>query len=153
MIKRIKKANALMFTVVILLAVSIIASGITMYFYHASILANNSNIYSQKRVELENEFNKKFKVVLKDVEGSENENKARDFFKYHTSTPDSIAFLEGDYYTTIRYYGVVEGKDKFTYEVETEYKRRECHLIKTIYKIGTTYTVDPQEVYHVTINN
>ena len=151
MIKRIKKANALMFTVVILLAVSIIASGITMYFYHASILANNSNIYSQKRIELENEFNKKFKVVLKDVEGSENENKARDFFKNHIS--ESTAFLEGDYYTTIRYYGEVEGKDKFTYEVETEYKRRECHLIKTIYKIGTTYTVDTQEVYHVTINN
>ena len=151
MIKRIKKANALMFTVVILLAVSIIASGITMYFYHASVQANNSNIYSQKRIELENEFNKKYKVVLTQVAATDNETKTKNFFNDHINshTPDSTAFLEGDYYTTIHYNEL----NSFTYEVETGYKNREYHLIKTINYVDSKFSVDTQEVYHVTINN
>lgn len=148
MIKRIKKANALMFTVVILLAVSIIASGITMYFYHASIQANNSNIYSNKHIELENEFNKKYKVVLTQDAETDNEIKTKDFFNNHTS--ESTAFLEGDYYTTIRYFNE---SNSFTYEVETAYKNKEYHLIKTIYLVDSKFSVDAKEVYYVRVNS
>ena len=148
MIKRIKKGNALLFTVVILLAISIIASGITMYFYHASVQTNNSNFYGEKRIELENEFNKKFKVVLTQVAETENEIKTKEFFNNHLTS--STAFLEGDYYTTIRYF---ESTNSFTYEVETAYKRRECHLIKTISKVADNFVVDAKEVYYVTTSN
>ena len=145
--KKIKRGNALILTTVILFAVSTIAAGITMYFYHASVLANNTNIYAQKRVDLENEFNKNYLKVIDQTSVDE----LRTYFLYHSES--SKAFLDGDYYSTIKYVGEVDGKDKFTYEIETTVKRRECHLIKTIYEKDAVFNVDPQEVYYVTINN
>ena len=145
MIKSIKKGNALILTTVILFAVSTIAAGLTMYFYHASIVANNTNIYLRKRVDLENEFNKNY---LKALSGENSE--MRDFFQIHSQT--SMAFLDGDYYSTIRKIGEEGGKFKFTYEIETSYKpnsRRECHLIKTIYNEAEVLSVDSQEVFYV----
>ena len=147
MIRRIKKANALILTTVILFAVSTIAAGITMYFYHASLLAKNTNVYFQKRVDLENEFNKNYLKVI----DTESTDELRSYFLYHSEA--SKAFLDGEYYSTIKYLGEVDGKDKFTYEIETTSNRRECHLIKTIYEVGSTFSVDPQEVYYVTVNN
>jgi len=153
MIKRIKRANALMFTVVILLAVSIIASGITMYFYHASLQANNSNIYSQKRVELENDFNQKYLIIIDDSR-DDSQYYLRKFFAVQSG---SKSFLDGERYTTIKYESEKETAENYvyTYKIETVYKRRECQLIKTIYKNKSTnkFSVDTQEVYHVTITN
>ena len=120
-----------------------------MYFYHASVLANNANIYAQKRVDLENEFNKNYLKVI-DQDSTEG---LRSYFLYLYHSDASTAFLDGDYYSTIKYIGEIDGKNKFTYEIETTYKRRECHLVKTVYEKDSAFSVDPQEVYYVNIIN
>ena len=148
MIKRIKKASALILTTVILFAVSTIAAGINMYFYRAALLTRNTNVYFQKHIELENEFNKNFLVVLNtELEDGHN---VRTFFANNAES--SMAFLDGEYYSTIKreYDG---DKHIFTYEIETTLNRRDCHLIKTVYKKDGVFTIDPQEVYYVKIIN
>ena len=148
MMKRFKKANALILTTVILFAVATIAAGITMYFYRAALLTKNTNVYYQKHIDLENEFNKYFRIVLDDeLEDSQG---VRSYFT--TPTEPTKAFLEGDYYSTIK--REFDGsKYTFSYEIETTSGRRECHLIKTIYKTDGVFTIDPHEVYYVAVNN
>lgn len=148
MIRRIKKANALILTTVILFAVSTIAAGITMYFYHASLLAKNTNVYFQKRVDLENEFNKNFLVVLNNELADTHE--VRSFFTLHSGS--TKAFLDGEYYSTIKREYVGE-KHVYKYEIETTANHRKCLLIKTIYEKDSIFTVDSQEEYYVTIDN
>ena len=149
MMKTVKKGNALILTTVILFAVSTIASGITMYFYHSSLLAKNTNVYYQKHMDLENEFNKNYLIVLDSTK--EDEHGLRSYFSIHAE--ETKAFLDGEYYSSIRHLGEEDGKQKFTYEIETSSSRRECHLIKTIFEKDSIYTVDPQEVYYVTTIN
>jgi hypothetical protein len=148
MIKRFKKANALILTTVILFAVATIAAGITMYFYRAALLTKNTNVYYQKHIDLENEFNKYFRIVLdNELEDSQG---VRSYFT--TPAEPTKAFLEGDYYSTIK--REFDGSMyTFSYEIQTASGRRECHLIKTIYKTDGVFTVDPHEVYNVTIIN
>ena len=114
MIKRFKKANALILTTVILFAVATIAAGVTMYFYRAALLTKNTNVYYQKHIDLENEFNKYFRIVLN------NENDEHALTSYFTNHAEqNKAFLDGEYYSTIKYLGIEDGKNKFTYELET----------------------------------
>ena len=148
MMKRFKKANALILTTVILFAVATIAAGITMYFYRAALLTKNTNVYYQKHIDLENEFNKYFRIVLDNE--LEDSHDVRSYFT--TPTEPTKAFREGDYYSTIE--REFDGsKYTFSYEIVTASGRRDCHLIKTIYKTDGVFTIDPHEVYYVAVNN
>ena len=135
MMKTVKKGNALILTTVILFAVSTIAAGITMYFYHSSLLAKNTNVYFQKHVDLENEFNKNYLIVLDSTK--EDKNGLRSYFSILAE--DTKVFLDGEYNSTITHLGEEDGKQKFTYEIETSSDRREYHLIKTIFEKDSNY--------------
>lgn len=149
LVKKFKKANALLLTTVILFAVSTIAAGITMYFYRTSILSRNTNIYFQKHIELENEFNKHYLIITKNETSD-----LRTFFINRAETTKTIPNHEGGIYSTIHKQEPVDGQDCYTFELETISNRRECRLIKTIYlSTSNVFSVDSQEVYYVTITN
>ena len=149
MMKRFKRANALILTTVILFAVATIAAGITMYFYRAALLTKNTNVYYQKHIDLENEFNKYFRIVLDNE--LEDSHGVRSYFT--TPAEATKAFPEGDFYSTIKREIVGSNNYVFSYEIVTASGRRDCHLIKTIYKTDGVFTVDPHEVYYVAITN
>lgn len=151
--RRIRKGNALVLTTVILFAVSIIAAGLTMYFYYANIQSNNSNVYSQKHVELENEFNSKYIYVLSgesvQMRDDESPINISDVIKLQVTETQSQHFTLGDYRTSIVFVDDTAGVKTVSYEIETAYKRKEYHLKKFIKLNGEVFSVDKKEVYYV----
>ena len=65
MIKRLRRANALLTTTIILFAVSIIAASLTMYFFTSQRISQKMNTYYLRRIELSNEMNKTYQIIFK----------------------------------------------------------------------------------------
>ena len=145
--KRARKGNALVLTTIILFAVSIIAAGLTMYFYYASIQNQNSNLYAEKHVELENEFNKVYKIMI--------ENELLDgtylSVKADGVVPDEpYPFEHNGFKHKFEYADPQGGLKTFTYTIETSKlmksgRTREYSLVKTI----TVQSISGNYVFNV----
>ena len=154
--KRIRKGNALVLATVILFAVSIISSGLTTYFYYANIQNSFSNLYSQKHVELQNEFFAKYKILV----SNENKTYGADslllgsVIEDLTSAGDSYYFVDNEFTNKFEYVSSINNKKTVLYILETTAKNRLFHLEKNIVVLDTspkTYQVSSEEVYKVNV--
>lgn len=160
MMKRFKKGNALLTTTIIMFAISFIAASLTSYFYYASIQTNNQNLYAQKHVELENEFNKNYELILKNVlVDIDNSDEQKNLNTQITTLGNGqvFSFSKNGYKSKVeRIDDVDEFTKAFKYSIETshEFKSgrvREYKLVKTLTLSSTLeYILLPLEGYHVT---
>ena len=158
--KMFKKGNALLTTTIIMFAISIIAASLTTYFYYASIQTNNQNLYTQKHVELENEFNKNYELILKNILiDIDNSNEQKNINTQITTLGNGAVFLftRNGYKNQIeRIADVDENTRAFKYSIETshEFKSgrvRDYKLTKTlILSSSLQYSLLPTEGYYVT---
>lgn len=156
---RFKKGNALVLTTMILFAVSIIAAGLTMYFYYAAIQNRNSNLYYEKHVELENEFNKTYEILVKNgtILQPDNTDVSIASEAYSLSSTNFFTFKNNGYTNTFEYVSTEGEEVVFTHTVETSKamnsgRNREYKLVKTMsVKFDVTYTFKIlMEDYYVT---
>ena len=138
--KKIRNANALVLTTVILFAVSIIAASLTTYFYHAAIMNQNSNLYVQKHIELENEFQKTYEIMVKNERINEFDDSTPNLSTEATSLNETrpiFNFVVNKYKNRFEYVSTTGGVVTFTHTIETSKtmisKRvREYSLVKKL---------------------
>jgi len=140
MMKKVKNGNALVLTTVILFAVSIIAASLTTYFYHAAIMNQNSNLYVQKHVELENEFQKTYEIMVKNTRINEFDESTPNLSTEAASlneTRSIFNFVNNKYKNRFEYLSTDGGVVTFTHTIETSKtmtsgRTREYSLVKTL---------------------
>ena len=135
--KRFRKGNALVLTTMILFAVSIIAAGLTMYFYYASIQNQNANLYAEKHVELENEFNKTYKIMLENTQLFEPDGPNLAVKAEGLHENEAYPFEHNGYKQKFEYVSSEGGVVTFTHTIETTKtmksgRTREYSLVKTL---------------------
>ena len=138
--KKIKKANALVLTTVILFAVALIATSLTTYFYYAAIQNQNANLYTQKHIELENEFNKNYEIMVKNSRISQNDESSPNLSSQASMLNESNSifnFTNNKYKNKFEYVSSTSTVITFTHTIETSQtmksgRVREYSLVKTL---------------------
>ena len=152
--KKFRKGNALLFTVIILFTISTIATALTMYFYRANLIAKNSNAYFEKHLELSNEMNATYKVILEN-------NDNNDFGLNLHSKVDAISSNEKMIYTalinnylhTFSYEPSSGGVRKCKYTIENTVKNKVYTLERVLLIDNNSCSFDVGEVYYVNVSN
>ena len=156
--KLFKKGNALVTTTVILFAVSILAAGLTTYFYYASIQTNNQNLYNNKHIELENQFNKNYGLILLNEQVTFDNSEEKNINGQIATLSNNATFT----FTLNGYKNKVEriedfdiNTKAFKYSVETNYELRsgrirEYKLVKTLHLSSSEYSIVNSEGFYVT---
>jgi len=148
--KRSRNGNALVLTTVILLAVSIIAASLTTYFYHAAIMNQNSNLYVQKHIELENEFQKTYEIMIKNERIDESDDSTPNLStkaRALNETKPIFNFVFNNHDNKFEFVSVNDGIVTFRHIIESNKtmksgRVREYSLIKTL-------TVETIGIYNV----
>ena len=157
--KLIRKGNALVTTVVVLLAISILAAGLTTYFYYATIQTNNQNLYNNKRIELENQFNKNYRLILLDEPVTFDNHEEKNINGQIATLGNNATFtftLNGYKNKIERIADVDENTKAFKYSIETSYELksgriRDYTLVKTLNLSSTLeYSIANTEGFYVT---
>ena len=138
--RKFKKGNALVLTTVILFAVSLIAASLTTYFYYASIQNRNACLYTQKHIELENEFNRNYKIMVKNTRISEDDMSTPNLSAQASTLNESnsiFIFTNNGYKNKFEYVSSTGGVTTFTHTIETSLmmrsgKTRDYTLVKTL---------------------
>ena len=138
--KKFRKGNALVLTTVILFAVSIIAASLTTYFYYAAIQNKNANLYLQRHVELENEFNKNYEIMVKNTRILEDDTSTPNLSTEAASLNESrpiFNFVNNKYKNKFEYVSTSGSVITFTHTIETSQtmksgRIREYSLVKTL---------------------
>ena len=159
--KKKLKGNALLLTTIILMAVSIIAAGLTTYFYYAAVRSSNSNIYTQVHMELENEFNKTYEIMVKN-ERLDPSNVLSDNLSTRAAalseSNDVYNFTHNNYKSRFNFVDNNAGVISFSYTIETTRtmktgNERQYSLTRylTVESISSNniFTVQQGEVYYV----
>ena len=160
--KKIKKGNALVLTTVILFAVSTIATGVTMYFYYTSVTTRTSNIFIQKHIELETEFNKNYNIILSGEQVVLREGESAKSLEavvrieVNATTP-TYTFTFNNYKNVIKFVSIDGDVKTCAYSLETSLNNRDYFLQKTIVihdynGSNVEYSVANEEVYKVNVN-
>ena len=149
--KRYKKGNALVLTTMVLFAVSIIAAGLTMYFYFAAIQNQNSNLYNQKHIELENQFNKTFEIMVKNGRISQNDGSEPLISSeaYNLESTKFFTFKNNGYDNTFEFVTKSDDKVVFTHKIETLQTMKSGTTRQ--YSLKKTLTVRSDSGYHFEI--
>ena len=159
--KKIRKGNALVLTTVILFAVSIIAASLTTYFYYASIQNRNASLYTEKHIELENEFNKNYEILVKNTRISENDESSPNLSAQASTLNESnkiFVYTNNNYKNRFEYVSQTGSVTTFTHTIETSLtmksgRIRDYSLVKTLtVELVAGYCVFNilSEEYHVT---
>ena len=138
--KKIKKGNALVLTTTILFAVSIIAASLTSYFYYATIQNRNASLYTAKHIELENEFNKNYEILVKNTRISENDESSPNLSAQASTLNESnkiFVYTFNKYKNRLEYVSQSGSVTTFTHTVETSLtmksgRSRDYTLTKTL---------------------
>lgn len=138
--RKFKKGNALVLTTVILFAVSIIAASLTTYFYYASIQNRNASLYTEKHIELENEFNKNYEILVKNTRISENDESSPNLSAQASTLNESnkiFVYTNNKYKNKFEYVSQTGSVTTFTHTIETSItmksgRVRDYSLVKTL---------------------
>ena len=151
--KKIKKGNALVLTTVILFAVSLIAASLTTYFYYAAIQNQNANLYTQKHIELENEFNKNYEIMVKNSRILDYDTSSPNLATEATALNESkpiFNFVNNKYRNKFEYVSTTGGVITFTHTIETSHTSKSGRIREySLVKVLTVETISSWCVFNI----